>query len=94
MRGHLREVFPGLDSGPNCSEGHYSIPWKNVPQVTPHILLNLNLQKKFTSYNFSKTSAKMASYKKKIVFSPLSFVARARKNKYASNIKYVILVDW
>ena len=20
---HQREVFPGLDSGPNCSEGHY-----------------------------------------------------------------------
>ena len=33
----LSEVFPGLDSGPNCSEGHYSIPWKNVTQV-PHYI--------------------------------------------------------
>ena len=36
----LREVFPGLDSGPNGSEGHYSIPWKNVPQVPHYILLH------------------------------------------------------
>ena len=35
----LREVFPGLDSGPNGSEGHYSMPWKNVPQVPHYILL-------------------------------------------------------
>ena len=37
MWGQMREVFPGLDSGPNCSEGHYSMPWKNVPHLTPHI---------------------------------------------------------
>ena len=29
--------FPGLDSGPNCSEGHYSIPWKNLRLLTPYI---------------------------------------------------------
>ena len=39
MWGQQREVFPGLDSGPNDSEGHYSMPWKNVPLLTPHILL-------------------------------------------------------
>ena len=37
IRRDQREVFPGLDSGPNCSEGHYSIPWKNVPLVPPYI---------------------------------------------------------
>ena len=39
MWSQQREVFPGLDSGPNDSEGHYSMPWKNVPLLTPHMLL-------------------------------------------------------
>ena len=31
MRSHQREVFPGLDSGPNYSEGHYFYALKKRP---------------------------------------------------------------
>ena len=48
----LREVFPGLDSGPNGSEGHYSMPWKNVPQVPHYILLTKSSVVQFNHQSF------------------------------------------
>ena len=35
MWGQQREVFPGLDSGPNGSEGHYSMPLEKRPSADP-----------------------------------------------------------
>ena len=33
--GHQREVFPGLDSGPNGSEGHYFYTLEKRPSGDP-----------------------------------------------------------
>ena len=35
MWGQQREVFPGLDSGPNDSEGHYSMTLEKRPSADP-----------------------------------------------------------
>ena len=35
MWGQMREVFPGLDSGPNCSEGHYFYALEKRPSSDP-----------------------------------------------------------
>ena len=35
MWGQQREVFPGLDSGPNCSEGHYLYTLEKRPSADP-----------------------------------------------------------
>ena len=35
MWGQQREVFPGLDSGPNGSEGHYFYALEKRPSVDP-----------------------------------------------------------
>ena len=35
MWGQQREVFPGLDSGPNCSEGHYFYTLEKRPSADP-----------------------------------------------------------
>ena len=42
MWGQQREVFPGLDSGPNGSEGHYSMPLEKRPSADPTYTTNTN----------------------------------------------------
>ena len=43
MWGQQREVFPGLDSGPNCSEGHYFYALEKPPSADPTYTTRFNL---------------------------------------------------